>query len=77
MRQQGILNSGIVLVVLGFIFVLMGTISLSSNGSGGFGGVVLIGPIPIAFGSSPEITSSMFWAGVLIALVYILVRRRL
>uniref|UniRef100_UPI004046A729 TIGR00304 family membrane protein n=1 Tax=Methanolobus sp. WCC4 TaxID=3125784 RepID=UPI004046A729 len=77
MRQQDFLKSGFILIFLGFIFVIMGMVSSSFSGSGDFGGVILIGPIPIAFGSSPEITSSMFWAGALIAVIYLLVRRRL
>ncbi len=73
---QDIFNYGIILVVLGFILVIAGTMLSSLDGGGEFGGVILIGPIPIAFGSSSGITSSMLWAGVLIAVMYLLVRRR-
>lgn len=74
---QALFSTGITLVLLGFILVFAG-IAISLSGSGGdFGGLILLGPIPIAFGSSPEITSSMLWAGILIAIIYLAVRRRL
>ena len=74
---QDIFITGITLVITGFIFVFAG-MALSLSGDGGnFGGLILIGPIPIAFGSSPEITSTMLWAGVFIAVIYLVVRRRL
>ncbi|WP_319508404.1 DUF131 domain-containing protein [uncultured Methanolobus sp.] len=57
--SQDIFNTGIILVILGFVLVLAGVLISSLNGTGEFGGLILIGPIPIAFGSSPEITSSM------------------
>ncbi|WMW22248.1 DUF131 domain-containing protein [Methanolobus mangrovi] len=75
--SQDIFNTGIALVIMGFVLVFAGVLSSSFNGTGDFGGLILIGPIPITFGSSPEITSSMLWSGVLIALVYLIVRRRL
>ncbi|WP_094228644.1 TIGR00304 family membrane protein [Methanolobus psychrotolerans] len=75
--SQDIFSFGIILIVLGFIFVFSGMLVSSLSGAGEFGGFILIGPIPIVFGSSPEITSSMLWVGVLIAVVYLLVRRGL
>jgi uncharacterized protein (TIGR00304 family) len=74
---QNLLQLGSLLVFIGFIFVFAGSIVSSFSSSGDFGGLVMIGPIPIAFGSSPEITSSMLWAGALIAVIYLLVRGRL
>jgi uncharacterized protein (TIGR00304 family) len=74
---QDLSQLGSLLVFIGFFLVLAGVIVSSFSSSGNFGGLIMIGPIPIAFGSSPEITSSMLWAGVLIAVIYLLVRRRL
>lgn len=72
-----LLQLGSLLVFIGFFLVFAGAIVSSFSSNSNFGGLVMIGPIPIAFGSSPEITSSMLWAGVLIAVIYLLARRRL
>jgi uncharacterized protein (TIGR00304 family) len=74
---QDLSQLGSLLIFIGFFLVFAGAIVSSSSSSGNFGGLVMIGPIPIAFGSSPEITSSMLWAGVLIAVIYLLARRKL
>ncbi|MDN5310992.1 MAG: hypothetical protein PWP14_2386 [Methanolobus sp.] len=74
---ENLLKTGFFLVFLGSLLLLLGTLLSAGQGSGDFGGLILIGPIPIAFGSSPEITSTMLWAGLVIALVYLLVLRRL
>ncbi|WP_406656614.1 DUF131 domain-containing protein [Methanolobus sp. ZRKC2] len=75
--SQNAIRIGILLIVLGFILVFLGMLSSSGGSDGEFGGVLLIGPIPIAFGSSPEITTSMLWAGVIIAIAYLLFARRM
>ncbi|ETA67378.1 putative membrane protein [Methanolobus tindarius DSM 2278] len=74
---QELSQLGSLLIFLGFFLVFAGVILSSFSGSGDFGGLFMIGPVPIAFGSSPEITSSMLWAGVLIAVIYLLARRGL
>ncbi|KXS41529.1 MAG: hypothetical protein AWU59_2054 [Methanolobus sp. T82-4] len=73
--SQKAIQIGILLIFLGFVLVFLGTILSAGDSGGNFGGVLLIGPIPIAFGSSPEITSTMLWAGVIIALIYLFTRR--
>jgi len=73
--SQKAIQAGILLIFLGFVLVFLGTILSAGDSGGNFGGVLLIGPIPIAFGSSPEITSTMLWAGVIIALIYLFTRR--
>jgi uncharacterized protein (TIGR00304 family) len=45
---------GVLLIVVGFILVMISLVQTSGMGIG-FGGVVMIGPIPIVFGSSPEL----------------------
>ena len=74
--SQKAIQIGILLIFLGFILVFLGMLSSAGDSNGEFGGVLLIGPIPIAFGSSPEITTSMMWAGVIIAIAYFLFARR-
>jgi uncharacterized membrane protein len=48
------------LLILGFVLIFVGVIIivgatlLSGNGMSGFGGVIFIGPFPIAFGAGPD-----------------------
>lgn len=46
------------ILIIGFSFIFVGIIILAlalvQNGSGSFGGVIFIGPIPIVFGAGPE-----------------------
>jgi uncharacterized membrane protein len=44
---------GFVLIFVGVIVVVLATL-LSGNGLSGFGGVIFIGPFPIAFGAGPD-----------------------
>ena len=62
-RLLGFLLLGIVLVVVGIAVLVIATLVL--GGSGSVGGIILIGPIPIVFGSGPD-------AGWLIAISVIL-----
>lgn len=69
-----IIKYGIYLILVGFALVFTGTL-LSAQDSG-FGGLIMIGPIPIAFGNSPEITVIAMVIGVLLMLVFFMLRRR-
>jgi uncharacterized membrane protein len=62
-RLLGFLLLGITFVFVGIAVLVVAFIVL--GGSGSVGGVILIGPIPIVFGSGPE-------AGLLIAISIIL-----
>ena len=61
-----------VFLVLGFLLVFAGIIVLvvatSLFGSGSVGGVILIGPVPIIFGSGPE----TFWLVLIGVIVTVL-----
>jgi len=71
MRRQ----LGAVLVIAGMMLVFLFFIRAAMQGSASYGGVVLIGPIPIVFGSSPQMAlASMFLAAVLMALSFLLNR---
>ncbi len=78
MRQ----DIGVLLIVAGFLLVIISlsqTAMQSSLGESntGFGGVILIGPIPIVFGSSPVMAiASMFMAIALMIISFFLFRRR-
>ena len=69
-----LIRSGIFLILIGFALVFAGA-SLSS-GNAGFGGLVMIGPIPIAFGSSPTMTVVAMVIGLLIMMVFWIFGRR-
>jgi len=62
---------GIILVLLGFVVIIAATILTENPRSEGRsvrgGGVVMIGPIPIIFGSDAK------WASVAIALAIVLI----
>lgn len=64
---------GIILILLGFVFVVAGALFSAQESS--FGGFIMIGPIPIAFGSSPEITIIAMLIGLLLVLLYFIGRR--
>ncbi len=51
-RLFGFLLLGIVLVFVGIAVLVVASIVL--GGSGSVGGIILIGPIPIVFGSGPD-----------------------
>ncbi len=71
---MNIIKFGIYLVLIGFVIVLIGMILSAGNTS--FGGLVMIGPIPIAFGSSPLITVIAMVIGLLLMIAYFIIGRR-
>ncbi len=71
---MNIIKFGIYLVLIGFVIVLIGMVLSAGNTS--FGGLVMIGPIPIAFGSSPLITVIAMVIGLLLMIAYFIIGRR-
>ena len=71
--SENFLKLGVAITIIGFAAVFLGVILtvLENPGSSQMGGIILIGPIPIAFGSSPEITTNMLWLGLIIAILYL------
>ena len=68
-----LISIGVMLLFAGFFFSIMH----SDSDTGGLGGLILIGPIPIAFVSSPQITTSMLHIGFFMFLIYIFIRRKM
>ncbi len=68
-----IIKLGIYLILTGFALVLIGTILSAQNVNAG--GLIMIGPIPIAFGTSPGITVIAMSIGLLLMLAYFMGRR--
>ncbi|WP_297066176.1 TIGR00304 family protein [Thermococcus sp.] len=54
MRGEVLIGAGIALILIGFLLVFIGTLisAFSSEGNVEGGGVIMIGPIPIVFGTS-------------------------
>ncbi len=69
-----ITRSWISLILIGFGIVLIGTIIYAGNAN--FGGLIMIGPIPLAFGSSPGMTVIAMVIGLLMMIVFLLLGRR-
>ena len=61
---------GIILIVIGFSVVLLGSLQ-GAESSASVGGMVMIGPIPIIFGSSPLITLGVAIVGLVMMILYI------
>ena len=69
-----IVKLSIALILAGFALLLTG--SLLSAGKLDFGGLIMIGPIPIAFGTSPEITVIAMIIGLVIMFMFFMLRRK-
>lgn len=73
MRRQ----LGAILVAAGLMIVFLFFVQAATQGSASYGGVILIGPIPIVFGSSPQMAlASMLLAIMLMAISFLLFWRR-
>ncbi|ABK14720.1 MAG: DUF131 domain-containing protein [Methanothrix sp.] len=62
------------LILIGVIITFVSLLSLPS--SSGFGGVILIGPIPIVFGSTPYMALAAMILAIAIMLISIALWRR-
>lgn len=67
---MNLVKLGILLILLGFALVFAGAIL--SAGNLGFGGLIMIGPLPIAFGSSPKITVVAMVIGLVLIFVFLM-----
>jgi len=64
----------VTLILAGFALLLTG--SLLSAEKVDLGGLIMIGPLPIAFGTSPEITVIAMAIGLVIMFMFLMLRRR-
>jgi len=71
--SQDFLRVGVTVTFVGFIILLLGIVLtvLQHPASSQMGGLIMIGPIPIAFGSSPEITTNMLGLGLIVSILYL------
>ncbi len=59
---------GLILIVIGFIIIVYAMIKIGRGGRGG--GILLIGPIPIIWGSDKEVFKWLVIVGLIIMLLY-------
>lgn len=81
-KGSSIIIAGIIIIFIGFMLIFIGTAlqATSKSGSGEVktGGVILIGPIPIIFGTDRGlIITAVILAIILMVLAYILFYRYL
>ncbi|AKB83494.1 hypothetical protein MSBR3_2916 [Methanosarcina barkeri 3] len=71
--SQDFLRVGTTVIFIGFIILLLGTVLaiIQHPANSQIGGLIMIGPIPIVFGSSPEITTNMLGLGLIISILYL------
>ncbi len=67
-------NGGIIIILAGILLVIAGSLLTAKNFR--FGGLILIGPIPISFGSSPDMTITAMVLGLVILIISIILWRR-
>ncbi len=71
MDGNTLITAGIALILVGFLLVFLGTIVAASGGKGDVegGGVIMIGPIPIVFGTGEgAVTLAMVLAIIMMVL---------
>jgi uncharacterized membrane protein len=71
--SQDFLRAGATVTFVGFIILLVGAVLtiLQHPENSQMGGLIMLGPIPIAFGSSPEITTNMLGLGLVVTILYL------
>jgi uncharacterized protein (TIGR00304 family) len=65
-------EAGAILVLLGFLLLAVSLIQSSGQAEGGFGGMIMIGPIPIIFGSNPKLAMTATAMATALMVVYLL-----
>ncbi len=71
MKGEVLIGAGIVLILIGFLLVFVGTLISTLGGEVEGGGVIMIGPIPIVFGTGRAVTVASILA-VLMMLLWII-----
>lgn len=69
-----LIKPGVILILIGYALVFIGMLFSAQNAA--FGGLIMIGPVPIVFGTSPGITVVAMVTGFLLMLVYFILWRR-
>ncbi len=76
------ITTGIILMVLGMLVLFIGMLARSVNSSGGSksevkgGGVILIGPVPIVFGTDAESAKTVLILAIILMLIVLAIYGR-
>ncbi|MEM0021034.1 MAG: DUF131 domain-containing protein [Fervidicoccaceae archaeon] len=75
MIERDLLSIGMILIFVGFAIILIGGIALALRSSGEIesGGIIFIGPIPILWGSSKEISRNLLIVTAIISTLLLIV----
>jgi len=68
MRGEILIVAGVAMIFIGFLLVFIGTLMMSGEADVEGGGVIMIGPIPIVFGTQRGATLAMILAIILMLL---------
>jgi uncharacterized membrane protein len=76
--SQDFLRVGVTVTFVGFIILVLGIVLtiFQHPASSQMGGLIMLGPIPIVFGSSPEITTNMLGLGLIVSILYLFLWRK-
>jgi uncharacterized membrane protein len=70
MSPEGFLLAGLLLLLLGILLLVLGMRWMGEGRVEG-GGVIVIGPLPIAFGTSEGMARAMAAAGLVLAFLFL------
>jgi len=71
---MNILKNGALLIIIGIAAFFIGLFFSAQKAN--IGGLIMIGPIPIAFGTSPELTILAMIMGILLMILFFMIGRR-
>ena len=69
-----IIKLGFALIIAGLALLFIASFLSADNA--GFAGLIMIGPIPVVFGTSPEITVIAMVLGIVTMLLYFFLQRK-
>lgn len=71
--SENFLRVGTTVTFIGFTILVLGIVLtiLQHPSNTQMGGLIMLGPIPIVFGSTPEITTNMLGLGLLVTILYL------
>ncbi len=74
MRGETLILAGIITIIVGFLLVFIGTLisTIGGNENVEGGGVIMIGPIPIVFGTNREAVTLVSILAVLLMVLWII-----
>ena len=72
--MKDMIKAGIALIFIGAVLLFAGMILSAQKAD--FAGLIMIGPVPVAFGTSPDITLAAMFLGLVLMLMFFILGRR-